>query len=255
MPVVQAHGNTPEESIGFLDDGVAINSPLINGLATFDAKKKIIAWLEEKGAGRADVRCKLRDWLFSRQRYWGEPFPIVWENGQHRSLGDDELPLVPPELEDYKPTGTGEPPLAKAKDWIRYSEKATRETNTMPQWAGSCWYYLRFCDPKNDGRVSSAKKPEALLDGRGAMTKRRTNRSELRKSAGDAIRSTLRHCFVIRHSSFVFSGVAGCAWISTMAGRSMLFCISFTRAFGTRFCMISGTSPSRSRFSDSLTRE
>jgi leucyl-tRNA synthetase len=94
----------------------------------------------------------LRDWLFSRQRYWGEPFPIVWEAGSHRSLGESELPVVPPPLEDYKPTGTGEPPLAKAKDWIRYSEKATRETNVMPQWAGSCWYYVRFCDPHNDQR-------------------------------------------------------------------------------------------------------
>ncbi len=152
MPVVQVAGKTPEESIGCLDDGIAINSPLIDGLTTSEAKKKIVAWLEEHGRGRADVRYKLRDWLFSRQRYWGEPFPIVWENQKHHSLGENELPLVPPELEDYKPTGTGEPPLAKAKEWVRYSEKATRETNTMPQWAGSCWYYLRFCDPANDSR-------------------------------------------------------------------------------------------------------
>ncbi len=152
LPVVQVPGKTPDESIGCLDDGIAINSPLINGLTTPEAKKKIVAWLEEKEQGRADVRFKLRDWLFSRQRYWGEPFPVIWENGKHHSLGEKELPLVPPELEDYKPTGTGEPPLAKAKDWIRYSEKATRETNTMPQWAGSCWYYLRFCDPANDSR-------------------------------------------------------------------------------------------------------
>ena len=152
MPVVQVPGKTPEESIGSLEDGIAINSPLINGLTTPEAKKKIVAWLEEHGRGRADVRYKLRDWLFSRQRYWGEPFPIVWEDGKHHSLGENELPLVPPELEDYKPTGTGEPPLAKASEWIRYSEKATRETNTMPQWAGSCWYYLRFIDPANDSR-------------------------------------------------------------------------------------------------------
>ena len=105
-----------------------------------------------------DVRYKLRDWLFSRQRYWGEPFPIVWESEpdgqdrQHRALDESELPVVPPPLDDFKPTGTGEPPLAKAKDWVRYSEKALRETNTMPQWAGSCWYYLRFCDPQNDKR-------------------------------------------------------------------------------------------------------
>ncbi|MEY2541013.1 MAG: leucyl-tRNA synthetase, partial [Verrucomicrobiota bacterium] len=152
LPVVQAPGKTPEESIGFLEDGVAINSPIIDGLPTPEAKKKIIAWLAERGHGRADVRYKLRDWLFSRQRYWGEPFPIVWQDRQHRALDENELPVVPPPLDDYKPTGTGEPPLAKAKDWVRYSDKATRETNVMPQWAGSCWYYLRFCDPQNDQR-------------------------------------------------------------------------------------------------------
>src|SRR4051812_43068 len=152
VPVVQAPGKTPDESIGFLEDGVAINSPIIDGLPTPEAKTKILAWLQERGVGRADVRYKLRDWLFSRQRYWGEPFPIVWKDGKHQALWEDELPLEPPALEDFKPTGTGEPPLAKAKDWIRYSENATRETNTMPQWAGSCWYYLRFCDSQNDKR-------------------------------------------------------------------------------------------------------
>ena len=108
--------------------------------------------MEQHGFGKRAINYKLRDWLFSRQRYWGEPFPIVWENGKHRALGEKELPVVPPPLDDYKPTGTGEPPLAKAKEWIRYSDKALRETNTMPQWAGSCWYYLRFCDPHNDKR-------------------------------------------------------------------------------------------------------
>ena len=152
LPVVQAPGKTPEESIGFLDDGFAINSAIIDGLPTPEAKKKIIVWLGEHGHGRPDVRYKLHDWLFSRQRYWGEPFPIVWEDGKHRALAETELPVVPPPLEDYKPTGTGEPPLAKAKDWVRYSDKASRETNVMPQWAGSCWYYLRFCDPQNDQR-------------------------------------------------------------------------------------------------------
>ena len=134
-------------------DGYAVNSPLIDGLTTADAKKKIITWLEENGRGRRDIRYKLRDWLFSRQRYWGEPFPVVWENGKHRALKETELPIEPPPLDDFKPTGTGEPPLAKARDWIRYSDTATRETNTMPQWAGSCWYYLRFCDPENDARL------------------------------------------------------------------------------------------------------
>ena len=141
-----------ENPLGFTGEGFAINSPIINGLASAEAKKKITAWLEERGQGKRAINYKLRDWLFSRQRYWGEPFPIIWEGGNHHSLGESELPLVPPPLEDYKPTGTGEPPLSKAKDWIRYTEKATRETNVMPQWAGSCWYYLRFCDPNNDQR-------------------------------------------------------------------------------------------------------
>jgi leucyl-tRNA synthetase len=148
--VVQPTGDEP--AFGFTGEGIAINSPVIDGLASAEAKKKITAWLEERGEGKRAINYKLRDWLFSRQRYWGEPFPIIWEGGNHRSLGESELPVVPPPLEDYKPTGTGEPPLSKAKDWIRYSEKATRETNVMPQWAGSCWYYLRFCDPHNDQR-------------------------------------------------------------------------------------------------------
>jgi leucyl-tRNA synthetase len=152
LPVVQAPGKTPEESIGFLADGVAINSPIIDGLPTPEAKKKMLHWLRTNGHGQPDVRYKLRDWLFSRQRYWGEPFPIVWQNRHHRALDEKELPVVPPPLEDYKPTGTGEPPLAKARDWVRYSDQAQRETNVMPQWAGSCWYYLRFCDPQNDQR-------------------------------------------------------------------------------------------------------
>lgn len=148
--VVQPSGD--EDPIGFVGDGVAINSPIIDGLESRQAIRKITDWLEEHGLGKRAINYKLRDWLFSRQRYWGEPFPIVWQDGKHRALSESELPVVPPPLEDYKPTGTGEPPLAKAKDWIRYSEKATRELNVMPQWAGSCWYYLRFCDPRNDER-------------------------------------------------------------------------------------------------------
>jgi leucyl-tRNA synthetase len=150
VEVVQPLGNEP--ALGFVGEGIAINSPIINGLTSAEAKKKITAWLEERGQGKRAINYKLRDWLFSRQRYWGEPFPIVWQDGKHRSLSESELPVVPPPLEDYKPTGTGKPPLARAKEWVRYSEKALRETNTMPQWAGSCWYYLRFCDPQNDQR-------------------------------------------------------------------------------------------------------
>jgi leucyl-tRNA synthetase len=136
----------------FTGEGTAVNSGLLDGLPTAQAKQKIAAWLAERGLGRAAVQYKLRDWLFSRQRYWGEPFPVVWENGRHRALDESELPVRLPELEDFKPTGTAEPPLSKAKDWVRYSDTATRELNTMPQWAGSCWYYLRFCDPGNGER-------------------------------------------------------------------------------------------------------
>ena len=137
---------------GFTGEGIAVNSGMLDGLSTAEAKAKIAEWLEQQGLGRRTVNFKLRDWLFSRQRYWGEPFPIVWENGQHRALSEAELPLLPPDLEDFKPTGTPEPPLSKAPEWVQYSPTAKRELNTMPQWAGSCWYYLRYCDPRNDQR-------------------------------------------------------------------------------------------------------
>jgi leucyl-tRNA synthetase, eubacterial and mitochondrial family len=153
LPVVEVvKPLSDEQALGFVGEGIAINSPIINGLTSAEAKKKITAWLEDRGQGKRAINYKLRDWLFSRQRYWGEPFPIVWQGAKHRSLSESELPVVPPPLEDYKPTGTGEPPLARAKEWVRYSDQALRETNTMPQWAGSCWYYLRFCDPRNDQR-------------------------------------------------------------------------------------------------------
>lgn len=161
--VVQPTGDEP--AIGFTGEGIAVNSPVVNGLTSAEAKKKITAWLEERRQGKRAINYKLRDWLFSRQRYWGEPFPIVWENGKHRALDENELPVVPPPLEDYKPTGTAEPPLAKAKEWVRYSEKALRETNVMPQWAGSCWYYLRFCDPQNDKRFVGDKAEKYWMGG------------------------------------------------------------------------------------------
>jgi leucyl-tRNA synthetase len=153
------------ESLGFAGDGTAINSPLIENLPTEAAKQKITDWLEERGLGARSINYKLRDWLFSRQRYWGEPFPVIWHDGKHKALPESELPLEPPALEDFKPTGTGEPPLAKAKDWIRYSDSASRETNTMPQWAGSCWYYLRFCDPQNDKRFVGQEPEQYWMGG------------------------------------------------------------------------------------------
>lgn len=131
----------------------------INALPTQEAKEKITAWLEKKGFGKASIHYKLRDWLFSRQRYWGEPFPILhFKDGTKRVLELDELPLMPPPIEDYRPCGDGKSPLAKVKDWVeifdkKSQKKALRETNTMPQWAGSCWYYLRFCDPHNDEKA------------------------------------------------------------------------------------------------------
>ena len=136
--------------------GVMVNSGFLNGLSVEAARPAMIKWLEEKGVGKAKTQYKLRDWLFSRQRYWGEPFPVIhWEDGTQSLVDENDLPLTLPELADYKPTGTGEPPLAKATEWVnvvdpKTGKKGVRETNTMPQWAGSCWYYLRYIDPTND---------------------------------------------------------------------------------------------------------
>jgi leucyl-tRNA synthetase len=156
----------PPQNAAFTDEGVAVNSGLLDGLPTAEAKIKIVAWLEQKGLGRGTINYKLRDWLFSRQRYWGEPFPIVWTDGRHCALDETELPIAQPEMEDFKPTGTPEPPLSKAREWLNYSERARRETNTMPQWAGSCWYYLRFCDPRNPERFVSPDAESYWMTGR-----------------------------------------------------------------------------------------
>jgi len=148
---------------GFVDDGTSVNSTgpevSITGLPTPEAKKKIADWLESKKLGKKTINYKLRDWLFSRQRYWGEPFPIVWKRdasgpgGQppyHEALPESALPVLPPKLDDYKPMPDGQPPLARAKDWVNLPDGSVRETNTMPQWAGSCWYYLRYLDAQNN---------------------------------------------------------------------------------------------------------
>jgi len=165
LPIVEvvAGGDISKEA--YVEDGISVNSGFISGLKTEDAKKKVIAWLEEKGLGKAAVQYKLRDWLFSRQRYWGEPIPVIHlEDGSVKALSEDELPLELPEVESYKPTGTGESPLAGIPEWVNTTDKETgkparRETNTMPQWAGSCWYYLRFLDPNND-RIFCDKEKE-----------------------------------------------------------------------------------------------
>ena len=157
LKVVEGGPDAPE---CFTDDGISINSGSgevsLNGLRTPEAKKVIVAWLEEKGIGKAAVQYKLRDWLFSRQRYWGEPIPIVHlEDGTMKAIDEKELPLKLPDLEKFQPSGTTESPLALAVDWVQVVDKETglkgrRETNTMPQWAGSCWYYLRFIDSNNE---------------------------------------------------------------------------------------------------------
>ena len=152
-----------------------------NGLPTPQAKAKITEWLVQEGIGRAAVKYKLRDWLFSRQRYWGEPIPILHEldaagnpTGMIRAVDTAELPVLLPEMEDFKPTGRPGGPLEKAVQWIKVEKdgrKYARETNTMPQWAGSCWYYLRFCDPKNDGQAWDPAQGK-ILDACGPLCRR-----------------------------------------------------------------------------------
>jgi leucyl-tRNA synthetase len=165
VKVVDGGARAPEV---FIEDGVGVNSAndevSLNGLPTPEAKRVIVSWLNKKKLGRAAVQYKLRDWLFSRQRYWGEPIPIVHlEDGTMKPLKEHELPLLLPDLKKFQPSGTTESPLALAADWVTVVDKDTglqgrRETNTMPQWAGSCWYYLRFMDPKNDSAFCSPAK-------------------------------------------------------------------------------------------------
>ncbi|BBP49066.1 leucine--tRNA ligase [Akkermansia muciniphila] len=149
-------------------EGSSVNSGFLTGLPTPEAKEKMILWLEENGKGRRKVNYKLRDWLFSRQRYWGEPFPIVWEDGRHRALPESELPVLQPDLDDFAPTGDPRGPLVKAAEWIAYTPTAHRETNTMPQWAGSCWYYLRYLDPANTERFVSREAEQYWMGSAGS---------------------------------------------------------------------------------------
>jgi leucyl-tRNA synthetase len=147
----------------FIGDGRAINSGKFDGLTTDDFKERITEWLTQKGLGKKAVNYKLRDWLFSRQRYWGEPFPLVHtQQGCTVGLREDELPLRLPDVENYKPPGTGESPLANIEPWVNVmlpdGTKGKRETNTMPQWAGSCWYYLRYLDAQNNRRGWASEK-------------------------------------------------------------------------------------------------
>ena len=153
-----------EVVVPFYGDGKHINSDFINGLNNEEAIAKVIEFLEENKVGRSKVTYKLRDWLFSRQRYWGEPIPIIhWEDGTMTTVPDSELPLLLPETDNIKPSGTGESPLANIEEWLNVvdpetGKKGKRETNTMPQWAGSCWYYLRYIDPHNDEMFADPEK-------------------------------------------------------------------------------------------------
>jgi len=160
IPVLEG-GNVEVEA--YTGDGVHINSGFIDGLGKQDGIDAMIKWLEDNKCGEAKTTYKLRDWLFSRQRYWGEPIPIVhMEDGTMRTVEVDELPLELPETDNFKPSDTGESPLANCTDWLEVEidgQKGTRETNTMPQWAGSCWYYLRYIDPKNSEAIGD---PELL---------------------------------------------------------------------------------------------
>ena len=155
LPIIRTV-DIPEnfEGEAYTGDGQAINSDFLDGLYIDDAKNKMIDWLEKENRGERTVHFKLRDWLFSRQRYWGEPIPIIHVENEPKALNDDDLPLLLPEVEKYEPAGTGESPLANIKNWVEVKDSndniiGLRETNTMPQWAGSCWYFLRYIDPNN----------------------------------------------------------------------------------------------------------
>lgn len=165
IPVIEG-GNIEQEA--YTGEGKHINSDFLNGLNKEDAIAKAIAWLEEKGIGAKKVNYRLRDWTFSRQRYWGEPIPVIhWEDGETTLVPEEELPLYLPATNDIKPSGTGESPLANLEDWVNVVDengrKGKRETNTMPQWAGSSWYFLRYVDPHNHEAIADKAKLEKWL--------------------------------------------------------------------------------------------
>lgn len=164
---VVAGGDVSKEA--YTGDGLHVNSGFLDGLNKEEGIKQAIAWFEEKGKGKKKVSYRLRDWLFSRQRYWGEPIPVIhWEDGTTTTVAEEELPLVLPKTENIKPSGTGESPLANIDDWVNVvdpetGKKGRRETNTMPQWAGSCWYYLRYIDPRNSEHLAAPEKLKQWL--------------------------------------------------------------------------------------------
>ena len=222
---------------GFVDDGTSVNSAgpeiSITGLPTADAKRKITDWLGSKNIGATRINYKLRDWLFSRQRYWGEPFPIVWkrdenENLYHEALPESALPVLPPSLTDYKPTATGEPPLARAKDWVNLPDGSVRETNTMPQWAGSCAGIISAISTQRIPDRSSAKKRKrigwGLRDPQLSTLNPQPNQRRQELICTSAVLNT--PCFT-----------------------------SFTRGSGTKFCSTSAVSRRPNRSSSSSTRD
>jgi leucyl-tRNA synthetase len=169
LPIAEvvAGGNVSEAA--YTGDGEHVNSDFLNGMQKEEAIAKMNAWLVENGKGEKKITYRLRDWLFSRQRYWGEPIPIIhWEDGTMTTVSEEELPLLLPVVKEIRPSGTGESPLANVEDWVNVvdpvtGKKGRRETNTMPQWAGSCWYYLRYIDPKNEEQLASPEKLEHWL--------------------------------------------------------------------------------------------
>lgn len=169
LPIIEVVKGGDISKAAFTEDGVHINSGVADGLMIKEAKEAIVNLLVEKGAGRIKVNYKLRDWIFSRQRYWGEPIPVVHEDDDEykiHALDFKDLPLVLPELDDYTPAGDGKPPLSKAKEWLNVDWNGIpchRETNTMPQWAGSCWYYARYIDPTNENEIGDPKLLEHWL--------------------------------------------------------------------------------------------
>ena len=169
LPIIEVVKGGDISKAAFTGDGVHINSGVADGMMIKEAKEAIVNLLVEKGAGRIKVNYKLRDWIFSRQRYWGEPIPVVHEDDDEykiHALDFKDLPLVLPELDDYTPAGDGKPPLSKAKEWLNVDWNGIpchRETNTMPQWAGSCWYYARYIDPTNENEIGDPKLLEHWL--------------------------------------------------------------------------------------------
>lgn len=169
LPIIEVVEGGDISKAAFTEDGVHINSGVADGMMIKEAKEAIVNLLVEKGAGRIKVNYKLRDWIFSRQRYWGEPIPVVHEDDNEykiHALDFKDLPLVLPELDDYTPAGDGKPPLSKAKEWLNVDWNGIpchRETNTMPQWAGSCWYYARYIDPTNENEIGDPKLLEHWL--------------------------------------------------------------------------------------------